>query len=191
MTLLGIIVAVMLIIGLLGREQAIRELFGGIGVTIFLYCGLNHKKSRILNKVKVTDSKAEGGVETIAHVVVATTGIFVVEVKNLNGRISGKEEDDVWMRDLYGSKYQTPNPFKSNRKYIQELAKRADQPESVFHHIVVLIGDSSLKTKDELPDDLVLSSIQMLGRIRKRKDSSVIAPEQLDAIRAAILSSSR
>lgn len=47
----------------------------------------------------------------IDHVVVSKFGVFVIETKNYQGWISGGENSDKWVQNIFGHKYELYNPI--------------------------------------------------------------------------------
>lgn len=58
----------------------------------------------IFNDLKVPNSNSGKGFTAIDYVVVGKSGIYVVEVKNINGRIVGGENDSNWTVHKVGRK---------------------------------------------------------------------------------------
>lgn len=92
--------------------------------------------------------KSDGEFSQIDLVVVAKTGIIVVEVKDYNGWIFGNGNYKEWTQVLaYGQeKYRFYNPIMQNNKHVTEIRKKLRQFENVpFYSLVVFYGDCELK----------------------------------------------
>jgi len=61
------------------------------------------------------------GTTQIDHLVVSPYGVFVIEVKNMQGIISGHENSESWTQNIYGHKYEMRNPVKQNMAHIIAL----------------------------------------------------------------------
>ena len=57
----------------------------------------------------------------IDHVIVSRFAIFVIETKNYKGWISGNENSEYWIQNIYGYKYHFYNPVKQNAGHIRAL----------------------------------------------------------------------
>ncbi len=61
------------------------------------------------------------GTTQIDHLVVSPYGVFVIEVKNMQGIISGHENSEKWNQNIYGHRYDMINPVKQNMAHIIAL----------------------------------------------------------------------
>ena len=58
--------------------------------------------------------QTERGTSQVDHVVVSVYGIFVIEVKNYTGWISGTENSSQWTQTIYKTKNRFMNPIHQN-----------------------------------------------------------------------------
>lgn len=63
----------------------------------------------------------EYGTTQIDHLVISPYGVFVIEVKNMQGFISGHENSEMWTQNIYGHKYEMRNPVKQNMAHVIAL----------------------------------------------------------------------
>ncbi len=61
------------------------------------------------------------GTTQIDHLVISPYGVFVIEVKNMQGIISGHETSESWTQNIYGHRYDMRNPVKQNLAHIIAL----------------------------------------------------------------------
>ena len=61
------------------------------------------------------------GTTQIDHIVISPYGVFVIEVKNMQGIISGHENSESWTQNIYGHRYDMRNPVKQNMAHIIAL----------------------------------------------------------------------
>ena len=127
-------------------------------------CSNLDKEYRVLNDVIIPDNV--GGTTQIDHVVLSPYGIFVIETKNLKGWIFGSMDSKMWMQQIFNEKYQFYNPIKQNYKHIACLAKLTNLPKKYFLPVIVFVGDSSIKTINELPDYVTEDRREMLRYIK-------------------------
>ena len=83
----------------------------------------------------------------IDFVVFSQYGIFVIEVKNYNCFISGREFDRNWTCSYaYGRMRKSQrNPLRQNIRHIETIQRITKLPKSVFHNYVIIVGDVRLK----------------------------------------------
>lgn len=117
-----------------------------------------------------------GGTLSVDHVVVSKFGIFVIESVYVRGWISGGEFQDRWKQKRLTGSVRFDNPLHRNRLQVEALQRLLDYPASVFHPLVVLVGQSGFKSA--LPGN-VLAPKQLLAAIR-RKSRQLLTPEQAD-----------
>jgi restriction system protein len=93
----------------------------------------------------------------IDQILVSVFGVFVIETKNMKGRIFGSAEDDTWTQMLGGRKHQFQNPLKQNYRHPRCLAEYLHLDHRVFHSVVWFIGDCTLKTP--MPENVLASGL--------------------------------
>ncbi|WP_242285099.1 nuclease-related domain-containing protein [Bacillus cereus group sp. BfR-BA-01394] len=62
-----------------------------------------------------------GDTTQIDHIVIAETGVFVVETKNYEGWIYGNEKSARWTQGVFRKKSSFQNPFRQNYKHIKAI----------------------------------------------------------------------
>ena len=93
----------------------------------------------------ITLPTAEGTTQ-IDHVLVADTGIFVIETKHYSGWIFGDPKDSQWTQTIYRHKSRFQNPLRQNYAHVVALQNLFDLPENHFHSVVVFTGDAKFKS---------------------------------------------
>ena len=86
------------------------------------------------------------GTTQIDHIVVSSFGVFVIETKNVNGWIFGRERDRDWTQVLPNKKRRFQNPLRQNYRHTRALAEFLILDHSVVHSIVFFIGTCEFKT---------------------------------------------
>jgi len=86
------------------------------------------------------------GTTQIDHVIVSPYGVFVVETKNMDGSIFGREEGSRWTQVVRGKKASFQNPLRQNRLHVKTLMKFLGLQEGFFHSVVYFAGESTFKT---------------------------------------------
>lgn len=104
---------------------------------------LDPAKFLIFDNVTIRD-----GNETtqIDHIYVSTTGVFVVETKNMSGWIFGGEKQAQWTQTIYRKKTRFQNPLRQNYRHTQALESLLGIPDSAIKSVIVFVGDAVFKT---------------------------------------------
>ena len=127
----------------------------------------------------------DNGTTQIDHIVVSPFGIFVIETKNMKGKIYGDERSKKWTKYSAGHKLTFMNPIHQNYGHIKALQNFLNLPETIFVGIVVMTGSAELKFSTEYP---VIYNNRLYGEITRHK-LPVIEPEKAleiaDKIKAA------
>ncbi|CAM3413802.1 hypothetical protein GCM10016272_01300 [Psychrobacter glaciei] len=124
----------------------------------------------------ITLPRANGGSTQIDHIIVSVYGIFVIETKNYKGWIYGSESQRQWTQAFpNGSKYKFQNPLLQNYLHIKTLADLLGLELSYFHSMIAFIGECELKTRDELPENVLTSG--MASYVKKKQDEILTEDE--------------
>ncbi|PFV84060.1 nuclease-related domain-containing protein [Bacillus thuringiensis] len=86
---------------------------------------LDQVRYRVLHDVTVYTEY--GDTTQIDHIVIAETGIFVIETKNYEGRIYGSEKAARWAQGIFRKKHSFQNPFRQNYKHMKAIEWVMDQ----------------------------------------------------------------
>jgi len=103
---------------------------------------LDKNKYIILNDIMLED---ENGTHQIDHIVISQYGIFVIEMKNYYGMITGSEYKDTWIQHLGKNKYYFKNPIHQNYGHIKSLEKILNLDNNLFISIVCFSNQAKLK----------------------------------------------
>ncbi|MDE7179652.1 MAG: NERD domain-containing protein [Muribaculaceae bacterium] len=133
-----------------------------------------HFVSRELKKLKKSDyitlndlllPTAGGNTSQIDHVVVSSRGIFVIETKNLAGRIYGSENSHYWQQRMADQSRTIYNPLIQNEAHIRVLRRiLKDISPEYFFSVIVFTDATYIDVKAEdiirkrhlLPDKHIL-----------------------------------
>jgi hypothetical protein len=86
------------------------------------------------------------GTTQVDHVLVASTGIFVIETKHYSGWIFGGEKQAEWTQVIFKKKSRFQNPIHQNYAHVRTLQELLKLPDGAFIPIVVYTGDAEFKT---------------------------------------------
>lgn len=118
---------------------------------------------------------ASGGkTSQIDHLIVSPYGVFVIETKNYQGWIFGKENQAYWTQTIYKRKERFLNPIWQNKGHVKALQELlSEYPQIPYHSIVVF--DNRAKLKIDVTSKVVYTSellftIQMISETRVSSD---------------------
>ena len=100
-----------------GRVIASRQNLGEGLVANMINWGLQ-RPHLLLNNVTLQTGE---GTTQIDHVLVADTGIFVIETKHYSGWIFGEPHGDRWTQVIYRKKSRFQNPIRQNFGHVKAL----------------------------------------------------------------------
>lgn len=113
----------------------------------------------------------DGKMSQIDHIVIATTGIFIIETKNLTGIVYGKIRQKNWVQ--YQSKHhkrQFQNPLHQNYGHMKQLASVLEREESDFETLVVFNERVKLKLDNDLQ---IIRNSQVVKVIQSYKETKL------------------
>ncbi len=149
---------------------------GELTVKLMQWLYLDKKTYRVFNNVTLPNFG--GGTTQIDHIIVSVYGIFVIETKNMNGWIYGKEKEPTWTQVFFKKKYTFPNPLRQNYKHTKSISELLKIPEDKFHSIIFFIGDDCvLKTK--MPENVLLKGYT---KYIKNKTEKILTEKKVSTI---------
>ena len=98
----------------------------------------------ILNDIMIKSNK---GTHQIDHIIISKYGIFVVEMKNYYGLITGEEHQNKWTQHLGKNKYYFNNPIHQNYGHIKALEALLHLREDNFISSIGISNQAKLKVK--------------------------------------------
>ncbi len=109
-----------------------------------------------------------GDLTEIDHLVLSPFGIFVIEVKNFQGWVFGKEHQEQWLLQHYRRKHPFQNPIRQNFKHTEAVAHLLDidskaEPAQIYS---VIAFSQRAQFKNPMPDH-VLHIEEVHRHIRK------------------------
>ncbi|WP_039764943.1 nuclease-related domain-containing protein [Caldicellulosiruptor sp. F32] len=153
----------------------IKGAIGEKSVSFFL-ARLDPKKYKVLNNLLI---KVGSKTVQIDHVVVSNYGVFVIETKNYQGLIYGKEYDEYWTQVIYKRKEKFYNPIRQNYGHIQALKEiLSDLGDIKFISVIVFTTKADLKI--ETKTDVVWTT--KLIKTIKKYNRECLTDEQKEKI---------
>lgn len=182
-----LVIAVSLL-SILGRSARFKGYCGELWIRLTARLFLDPSVYRAFHNVTLP---TDDGSTQIDHLFVSQYGVFFVETKNLAGWIFGDEKQAVWTQRLYRKSYKFQNPLRQNYKHIKVLESALDIPDSVFHSVIVFVGNSRLKTL--IPVNVTTASqyVQYIKSHTRELLSTSKVSELAEAIEAGRLQESR
>lgn len=146
-------------------KNSFKGWLGELAIKITASIVLPKSKYHKFNNVTLT---TENGTTQIDHIIVSQYGIFVIETKYMNGWIFGSEHQKYWTQKLFNKTFKFQNPLHQNYLHIKTLENLLPTvPQSVFHSIIAMCGEHTIKTK--MPKNVV-RCIQFPQYIKKFKE---------------------
>jgi len=144
----------------------------------------------ILNDIMIKSSK---GTHQIDHIIISKYGIFVVEMKNYYGLITGEEHQNKWTQHLGKNKYYFNNPIHQNYGHIKALEELLNLSEDKFISIICISNQAKLKVKAknvtqlDFVNDLIKSYnneiiIEDLSKIKNKIEQNNITDKEIRKI---------
>lgn len=153
----------------------------GEGSVKRLLSRLPEESYRVLNDIMVN---GKYGLTQIDHVVVSKYGIFVIETKNMKGKIYGGERSGEWTKYSKGRKLTFKNPTHQNYGHVKTLEQLTALSPGIFHGVVVFVGSARLQFD---AGRYVVYENELLDLIRSYQ-MEVLSSLQMDHITEVILS---
>ena len=98
----------------------------------------------VLSNIMIKSSK---GSHQIDHIVISKYGLFVIEVKNYFGLITGDEYKDKWTQHLGKNKYYFNNPIHQNYGHIKALEEILQINNENFISVICISNQAKVKVK--------------------------------------------
>lgn len=95
--------------------------------------------------------RARGGTTQIDHVFVSRFGVFVIETKNMSGRIYGRPDERFWTQYFPSRSFAFPNPLRQNDYHVEAVEKVLGdlrlRARGYVHSVVAFVGDAELRKR--------------------------------------------
>ena len=102
-----------------------------------------HRPHKIMHHITLP---TRAGTTEIDHIIVADTGIFIIEAKHYSGLIFGTPADTKWTQVLYRTRRRFQNPIRQNFGHLKAVRALFHFPDENFISLVVFTGSATLKT---------------------------------------------
>lgn len=142
--MLAVLVAFALGFGLGRRRRTALEHQGEAAVRRALTRQFPGPAYHLLNHLTLP---CQDGTTQIDHVLVARSGIFVIESKHYSGTIVATPAAPTWTKHIGPYTYRFQNPLRQNSKHIKAMQRVLDfVPAAHIHSLVVFTGTAEFQT---------------------------------------------
>lgn len=131
--------------------------------------------------------RTDRGMSQVDHVVVSVYGIFVIEVKNYTGWITGSEYGSQWTQTIYRKKSHFMNPIHQNYGHVKAIEALIDDPTVPIYSIVTFPGDATMKVN--VQKSSVVKWGNLTYEIKSLSHDVVMDQEKMNRIAALITNS--
>lgn len=144
---------------------------------------------RVINNIII---EHENTSTQIDHILINTNGIFCIETKNWAGRISGKENYDLWYQWYDKTPYNSEpdnkleNPLKQNKHHIAVLQKilKKNQIKYEINSVIVMANNNA----DYIEANNVINVVNLKDYIENYYQSICLTNQEINKIYIAIIS---
>jgi hypothetical protein len=144
--LLGVMVVLLFGVFLFrGSRRLIKRWAGECAVNLSARFFLNKKDYHLLRNVILP---TEDETTQIDHLVVSRFGVFVVEIKNMTGLLSGPHDQDEWTEEAGEYTKIIPNPLQQHFRHAKALEEIFGlKPHTIYPVLVLAGGDGEFRTE--------------------------------------------
>lgn len=133
----------------------------------------------IINNIMINDN---GKSRQIDHIAITEYGVFVIETKNYNGDIYGKETSNTWKQYLNKKCFQFKNPIHQNYGHLEIVKHHIGDITQNIYSVIVFIRRCRLHVDAVTP---VIYEDQLVKYIRNKE--KVLSKNKIDEIYQIIL----
>ena len=128
----------------------------------------------IINNIMINDN---GKSRQIDHIAITKYGVFIIETKNFNGDIYGKETSDTWRQYINNKCFKFKNPIHQNYGHLEIVKRHIGDITTDIYSVVTFIRRCRLHVDTVTP---VVYEDQLAMFIKSKK--IVLSEEKIDEI---------
>lgn len=126
-------------------RQTANENQGEAAVRSALTRNFPESSYHLLNNVTLPSAD---GTTQIDHVLISTTGVFVIETKHYTGWLFANTKMPMWTQVKFKRKNKFQNPIHQNYKHVKAIQNLLDFiPPDHIHSLIAFTGDAAFKTE--------------------------------------------
>jgi hypothetical protein len=160
------------------RSPKFKGLVGELRVSWSIWLRLDRRVYHAFSSVLLPTA---AGTTQIDHLLVSPYGLFVIETKNMRGRISGGAKERTWTQEIGGRTVGFQNPLHQNYLHTKTLHELLGISEARIFSVIAFVGRSEFGSK--MPDNVAQGS-GFLRCIRVRKKKVLSAAQVAEIISA-------
>jgi hypothetical protein len=139
---------------------------------------LPEENYKVLNDIILRGKK---GTSQVDHLVISPYGIFVIETKNYNGWIHGREDSEYWVQTFYKHKTKFRNPIKQNWSHIYAIKENLPEYKDVpYYPIIVFVRKGTLKNLNVTTDVIYIDAL--FETIMRHRGPLKVSDNEIDKI---------
>lgn len=156
-------IALIFVVRWILKSRWFKGKFGEFKVNRILRKRMGGEQYRLIKNVTLPP---EEDTTQVDHILVSVFGVFVIETKNMRGRIIGRRDEKMWTQRFHSGRKgdQFQNPLRQNYKHVHAVRTLCNLEENQVHSVVVFVGSGRFKS--EMPDDVVEGGGNLIGRIK-------------------------
>lgn len=141
----------------------------------------------------------DGKTSQIDEIIIASSGIYVIEMKNYKGWIFGNERNQYWTQVLPDGytgnslKYRLYNPIRQNASHIACIRKNLEHYDGPIHSLIVFGNEAEFKDISFFSSNVYVLYLCSLRRVLREIDEQYlnsITPEQINEIHSILMAAS-
>lgn len=136
---------------------------------------------RIINNLTLDGQS--GITHQIDHIYISEKGIFVIESKSHYGKITGNNNDSIWIKEVKNRKERMPNPITQNKSHVRIVKRilKADLP-------VISVVVFTLNNAPYFPNENVINLDDLSIFLKEYPSHRVLSKTDIDKINDYLLS---
>jgi hypothetical protein len=156
-----------------------KGMTGELKVRLFIRLHLDRRIYHVFSGLLLPTAD---GTTQIDHLLVSRYGLFVIETKNMHGRISGGERERTWRQEIGGRTVGFQNPLHQNYLHIKTLHELLGISEAHLFSVIAFVGRSEFGSR--MPSNVTQGS----GFVRciKARRKKVLSAAQVEQIVKAV-----
>lgn len=147
------------------RSARFKGWIGEVRVNAALSSRLDKATHTVFRDVTLPTSR---GTTQIDHIVIAPTGVFVIETKCMSGWIFGSADQSSWTQSHFRKRTKFQNPLRQNYKHIKAVEAALDLAPGHIHGLVAFVGSATPRTA--MPETVVWGTGPLLRAIGQPRD---------------------
>jgi restriction system protein len=161
-------------------KNKLKGMLGETKVRLLLYARLPSSYHTLHNITLPAHKSSNVNKTQIDHIVISKYGVFVIETKNMSGKITGKQRDKYWTQVINKQDYRFQNPLLQNYAHVKAVQQLTGlQSGKIISVIIFIKGNSCTKRLAN-----VCTPVAGIKFIKKHKDTLLTSAQVKKATKA-------